>query len=204
MTRLPATPRMMPLPSIRLTFGSVWCETGAIVDGLDLEFPSSMWMQRQRKQLRQDCFFGAPWISHDAPVSQWCCWLEPVSSSFYDWRLEECLASLDWRSLLEGPRTWRAPMTVDWSNKMAMMSLQQQTQQHTLFYYIYLLLQCKIGNDSGARKAGGWCWRLEWRRCSNYVVAVDEMSEILVMSTQWAECAMSTPCALGNRSFHVC
>jgi hypothetical protein len=29
------------------------------------------------------------------------------------------------------------------------------------------------------------------------------MSEILVMSTQWAECAMSTPWALGNRSFHV-
>jgi hypothetical protein len=36
-------------------------------------------------------------------------------------------------------------------HQMAMMSLQQQTQQHTLFYYIYLLLQCKTGSDSGIK-----------------------------------------------------
>jgi hypothetical protein len=46
-------------------------------------------------------------------------------------------------------------------HQMAMMSLQQQTQQHTLFFYIYLVLQCKTGSNSGARKAEGECWRQE-------------------------------------------
>jgi hypothetical protein len=73
-------------------------------------------------------------------------------------------------------------MTVDSSNKMAMMSLQQQTQQQHCFYYIYLVLQRKTGSDSGARKAEEECWRLVSSGCGSRVV--NEMSEILVMSTQ--------------------
>jgi hypothetical protein len=51
-------------------------------------------------------------------------------------------------------------------HQMAMMSLQQQTQQQHRFYYLYLLLQCKIGCDFGARKAEGGCWRLDSSRGS--------------------------------------
>jgi hypothetical protein len=39
MARLPATPRMMPLPSIRLTFGSVWC-------GMCFECTGTYWTER--------------------------------------------------------------------------------------------------------------------------------------------------------------
>jgi hypothetical protein len=67
-------------------------------------------------------------------------------------------------------------------HQMTMMSFQQQTQQHALFYYHYLVLQCKIGNDSGARKAEEECWRLVSSGCGSRVV--NEMSVILVMSTQ--------------------
>jgi hypothetical protein len=45
-------------------------------------------------------------------------------------------------------------------HQMAMMSLQQQIQQQWCFYCICLLLQCKIGSDSGLEKRwediGGW------------------------------------------------
>jgi hypothetical protein len=115
--------------------------------------------------------------------------------------LEECLASLDWRHLLEGPRTWCVPMTVDWSIKRHWwVSNNKHNNIHCSIISTYCC-NARLDVVLGPARRREVVWG--WNKDDSHEVVLDEMSEILVMSTQWAKWATSSPCALGNRSFHV-